>query len=233
MTFAEAAMIMMSGDGAKPNIQPLNVTANGKYSAADYGYDGFDPVNVNVPDRYDEGYEKGYNDGSDLYKKLYEKEKGNGETVTDIAGNPIENAIVVDNLDSLNNYLKLTTLNEGESVTITNLGADTSIRIQYKMHPYDAYGAKRLKLHVFTRNLNTGKEYEQITDMGLSAIIPAGAKGTIKIEDISFVENYTIAYVTYRIYIDGKPWGGALVTERVTYVNGTAFATPNADYAYS
>lgn len=61
MTFAEAAMIMMSGGGA--NIQPLAVTENKEYNAADYGYDGFNPVNVNVPDRYDEGYKDGYNDG--------------------------------------------------------------------------------------------------------------------------------------------------------------------------
>lgn len=48
MTFAEAAMIMMSG-GKKPNIKPLSVTQNGSYNAADYGADGFDPVLVNVP----------------------------------------------------------------------------------------------------------------------------------------------------------------------------------------
>ena len=47
MTFAEAAMIMMSG-GKKPNIKPLSVTQNGPYNAADYGVDGFDPVLVNV-----------------------------------------------------------------------------------------------------------------------------------------------------------------------------------------
>lgn len=58
MTFAEAAMIMMSGGGA--NIQPLSVTANGSYEAPK-GVDGYNPVNVNVPDRYDEGYEDGRN----------------------------------------------------------------------------------------------------------------------------------------------------------------------------
>lgn len=47
MTFAEAAMIMMSGGGA--NIQPLTITQNGTYNAADYGCDGFNPVVVNVP----------------------------------------------------------------------------------------------------------------------------------------------------------------------------------------
>ena len=47
MTFAEAAMIMMSG-GKKPNIKPLSVTANGSYESPE-GVDGYNPVNVNVP----------------------------------------------------------------------------------------------------------------------------------------------------------------------------------------
>lgn len=46
MTFAEAAMIMMSGGSG--NIQPLSVTANGPYEAP-VGVDGYNPVNVNVP----------------------------------------------------------------------------------------------------------------------------------------------------------------------------------------
>ena len=46
MTFAEAAMIMMSGGGA--NIQPLTVTQNGQYNAPE-GVSGYNPVIVNVP----------------------------------------------------------------------------------------------------------------------------------------------------------------------------------------
>lgn len=45
MTFAEAAMIMMSGDSA--NIQSLTVTQNGQYNAPG-GVDGYNPVVVNV-----------------------------------------------------------------------------------------------------------------------------------------------------------------------------------------
>ena len=60
MTFAEAAMIMMSGGGA--NIQPLTVTQNGRYNAP-AGVDGYNPVDANVPDRYDEGHKDGYDEG--------------------------------------------------------------------------------------------------------------------------------------------------------------------------
>ena len=69
MTFAEAAMIMMSGGSG--NIQSLSVTANGSYEAPK-GIDGFDPVYVNVPDRYDEGYEDGRN--SFVTSHLFAKE---------------------------------------------------------------------------------------------------------------------------------------------------------------
>ena len=76
MTFAEAAMLMMSGGGA--NIQPLTVTQNGQYNAPK-GVDGFNPVIVNVPDRYDEGFQAGYtegnNDGREAQKKICDEEK--------------------------------------------------------------------------------------------------------------------------------------------------------------
>ena len=55
-----AAMVMMSGGSGV--IQPLSVTQNGKYDAP-AGVDGFNPVDVNVPDRYDEGYKDGYDEG--------------------------------------------------------------------------------------------------------------------------------------------------------------------------
>lgn len=44
---AVSAGIMMSGK--KAVITPLSVSKNGTYTAAEYGCDGFDPVNVNVP----------------------------------------------------------------------------------------------------------------------------------------------------------------------------------------
>ena len=76
MTFAEAAMIMMSGGSGV--IQSLSVTQNGPYEAPK-GVDGFNPVIVNVPDRYDEGFQAGYtegdNDGREAQKKICDEEK--------------------------------------------------------------------------------------------------------------------------------------------------------------
>ena len=62
---ALVAIQMSDGGGTSAVITPLTVTENGTYTATDYGCDGFDPVNVQVPDRYDEGYADGYNDGYD------------------------------------------------------------------------------------------------------------------------------------------------------------------------
>lgn len=61
-----AGYLLGLGEGGG-NIQPLSVTENKEYNAADYGCDGFNPVIVNVPDRYDEGYQKGVEDGKNSF----------------------------------------------------------------------------------------------------------------------------------------------------------------------
>ena len=67
------------GGGTSAVITPLTVTENGTYTAADYGCDGFDPVNVQVPDRYDEGYADGYNEGHEVgYTEGYDAGHSDG-----------------------------------------------------------------------------------------------------------------------------------------------------------
>lgn len=51
----------------KAKIQSKTITANGTYSAATDGLDGFDPVIVNVPDRYEEGYIDGQENGEYIF----------------------------------------------------------------------------------------------------------------------------------------------------------------------
>ena len=43
-------------------VKPITITENGVYNAPE-GYVGFEPVTVDVPDRYQEGYDKGHDDG--------------------------------------------------------------------------------------------------------------------------------------------------------------------------
>ena len=71
----------------KAKIQSKTITANGTYSAATDGLDGFDPVIVNVPDRYEEGYIDGQENGEYIFPDGTEypdiiKISG-GDTVTD------------------------------------------------------------------------------------------------------------------------------------------------------
>ena len=61
MTFSEAAMIMMSGGKV---IQPITITQYGDYEIkAPEGVDGYNPIHVNLKDRYDEGHQEGYDEG--------------------------------------------------------------------------------------------------------------------------------------------------------------------------
>lgn len=56
--FYEAARISQMLGGSPAVIQPITITENGPYEAP-VGTDGYNPVNVAVPDRYDEGYTDG------------------------------------------------------------------------------------------------------------------------------------------------------------------------------
>ena len=59
MSFIAGYLLGLEEGGGSANIQPLSVTENKEYNAANYGCDGFNPVDVKVPDRYDEGYADG------------------------------------------------------------------------------------------------------------------------------------------------------------------------------
>lgn len=81
MTFAEAAMIMMSGEESKV-IQSLTVTTNGTYTAPE-GVDGYNPVYVKVPT---------YEDENERLKEIIDvlvNPPDHQITITDSSGNPV------------------------------------------------------------------------------------------------------------------------------------------------
>lgn len=66
----------------EPIIKPLEITKNGNYSATENVH-GFNPVNVNVPLKYEEGYNDGYQASQDSIKLQEKTATENGEVVTD------------------------------------------------------------------------------------------------------------------------------------------------------
>ena len=185
MTFSEAAMIMMSG-GSPAVIQPIIITENGKYEAPE-GTDGYNPINVSVPDRYDEGYQDGYADGysdaSDIYQTIINQLNGDGNNVTDDEGNEITNAVVTPS-DALENYLThLIFSSNGGSVTCQGLDADTAFKFEAVVKK-TIYSDGRIGYSTGGRltiiNLKTGKEYTEST--GYYATIPPSPPHRIRIK---------------------------------------------------
>ena len=66
----------------EPTIKQIEITENGNYSAPE-GVHGFNPVNVNVPLRYEEGYTDGYQASQDSIKLQEKTITENGEHFTD------------------------------------------------------------------------------------------------------------------------------------------------------
>lgn len=226
MTFSEAAMIMMSG-GKSAVIEPLMVTVNGKYEAPE-GTDGYNPVNVSVPDRYDEGYQDGYADGysdaSDIYEQIINQQNGDGENVTDDEGNEITNAVVTPS-DALENYLThLIFPSNGGSVTCQGLDGDTSFKFEvYVKKTIYADGgiAYATSVHFTTINLKTGKEYLQTTNAYASA---AGAPPhRIKITGCTVTTKSVNITFNWINGSTGEIIKGSAVRTTVFTVGGTSF----------
>ncbi len=66
----------------EPTIKPIEITKNGEYSVP-AGVHGFNPVKVDVPLRYEEGYEDGYQASQDSITLQEKTITENGEVVTD------------------------------------------------------------------------------------------------------------------------------------------------------
>lgn len=66
----------------EPIIKPLEITENGNYSATENVH-GFNPVNVNVPLKYEEGYTDGYQASQDSITLQEKTITENGEYETD------------------------------------------------------------------------------------------------------------------------------------------------------
>lgn len=120
------------------SLQELSVSEPGTYHAADYGVQGFDPVNV-----------------SSVYKDLYNYTvNGSTDNTTDDGVN-VPNSVPSGNTDSTNNYLSISA---GDFDTVTNSGNSIQIKfwVEKIPHPTQAQYWSLSYKHTIT-NLNTGE----------------------------------------------------------------------------
>ena len=226
MTFAEAAMIMMSG-GSPAVIKPLTVTVNGTYTAP-AGVDGYSPVYVSVPDRYDEGYQQGYNDGYAAAEKVYEDLKAylNGDLppVTDDMGNVIDNAIEIPDDSSLKNYICASDFNANDnSVHVIGRGGDTDFTVSRSETWVSDKNTYLVTFKMTVRNRITGQTADSFGSWGTYADVPSQVK--LKIYNVVFGPDMYYRWVNCYYHMtrpDGEIWNGKVVGTAST-VGGTSF----------
>lgn len=223
--FLEAAYMakMMSG-GKKPVLQSIAITQYGDYEIkAPEGVDGYNPIHVNLKDRYDEGY----NAAKKIYEKIIEQLNGDGETVTDDNGNTIDNAIVADDDSEINDILRgIVFPNGGGSVGVNGLtGADTYFRIDQVTTVYET-GPIAKKMQLTLVNKLTGE-----TKVVATSVNVLSSSGTVmwKINSVGFNsgDNRTSVRVAVTPYVNGvaQPRFSAALTGFVTNVGGTSFGS--------
>ena len=64
MSFIAGYLLGLEEGGKKPVLQSIAITQYGDYEIkAPEGVDGYNPIHVNLKDRYDEGHQEGYDEG--------------------------------------------------------------------------------------------------------------------------------------------------------------------------
>ena len=213
MTFAEAAMIMMS-DG-KANIKSLTITQNGQYNAP-AGIDGYNPVIVNVPKNIQsititrngtytasagvDGYNPVIVDNP--YEILWKQEHGQTEEtdtgLTDSEGNPIIiDGLPVDDIDDVIN----SGFDPNQPVDITFAALSDSgmiyVHLQYKKTVITPDWETQYYISATVTNAQTGES--KTVDRTVTA--HGGHKPVVTL-DTAYNINYHIT-----IYGGGYPFG--------------------------
>ena len=84
MSFIAGYLLGLEEGGKNPVLQSIAITQYGDYEIkAPEGVDGYNPIHVNLKDRYDEGHQDGYDEGyadgdkagRDAQKEICDKEK--------------------------------------------------------------------------------------------------------------------------------------------------------------
>lgn len=234
--FVEASV--MGGGGA--NIQPLSVTENKEYNAANYGCDGFNPVDVKVPDRYNEGYADGEAavkakiqsktiTANGTYSAAAEGLDGFDPVIVNVGGTTIDGTIynpndtdknypiddpTITNADDIGDIIGGAVISPGNEVTV--MGIDGNADCALKIYISDN------RLYVKTVNLTTGATSESYSlyNIGTGTVTVTG----IKFESLApGVTNHVI--VSYVItYASGSQYGGG-ISQQAANVDGNSYGT--------
>ena len=213
MTFAEAALIMMSGSAV---IEPLTITENGEYTAPE-GINGYNPINVNVSKNIQsititrngtytapKGVD-GYNPVvvNNPYETLWKQEHGQTEEIdtelTDPDGNPITiDGLPTDDIDDV--------INTGHFTDVTFAALSDSgmvyVRLQYNETVITPNWETQYDISMTVTNAQTG---ESKTDNKTMKIY-----GSTQTPIVTLDTAYNISYgVT--VYGSGYPTGTEIV----------------------
>ena len=225
MSFIAGYLLGLEEGGKKPVLQSIAITQYGDYEIkAPEGVDGYNPIHVNLKDRYDEGY----NAAKKIYEKIIEQLNGDGETVTDDNGNTIDNAIVADDDSEINDVLRgIVFPNGGGSVSVDGLtGADTYFRID-QVTTVNASGTTLKRIQLSVVNKQTGET--MVTASSIDRPQAAGKTMTWKIKSVSFsgINNRTSVRVNVMPYINGvaQPRFSAGLEGTASNVGGTSFGS--------
>ena len=225
MSFIAGYLLGLEEGGKKPVLQSIAITQYGDYEIkAPEGVDGYNPIHVNLKDRYDEGY----NAAKKIYEKIIEQLNGDGETVTDDNGNTIDNAIVADDDSEINDILRgIVFPNGGGSVGVNGLtGADTYFRIDQVTTVYET-GPIAKKMQLTLVNKLTGETKVVASSVNIQPV--SGSTVVWKINSVGFNpgDNRTSVRVGVTPYVDGvaEPRWSAALTGNVTNVGGTSFGS--------
>ena len=160
------------------NIIPLTVIEPGTYNAADYGCDGFDPVNV-----------------SDMYKKLYEQATGGGDSIDSGVTDPNGDEVILDNaIETDWDAIKCIEIDAGE-LTLTE--PNTGLQLKF----YAVISGDSKSLYAKLTNLKTGKSVESMASRA-NYTISSGERITFKIIGYELSPGYFQVYPG-DVYLNG------------------------------
>lgn len=226
-------------EGGGANVQPISITQNGTYNAADYGCDGFNPVLVNVPAAVKSititrngtytppaGYD-GYNPVivKNPYETLYKLEHGGGDdidtNITDSDGNEIViNGNEIDDTNALNDLISAA-INADSSVTIDVTNGTDIFSVKIELIYSIINGVEFVDPQLTLTNLKTGAT---LKTPGRYPFYNQTSKG-VSFGEISFQVNSQNVYFGMRYYHNGVAEGAVSLIPMLSNIGISSIGT--------